>query len=873
MALAAGTKLGSYEIIALLGAGGMGEVYRARDTRLQRMVAIKTLSAHLSTNPEARERFDREARTISSLNHPNICHLYDIGQQDGITYLVMEYLEGETLGDRLRKGPLPLDQALRTAGQICQGLEKAHSSGVIHRDLKPSNIMLTKTGAKLLDFGLAKPATVAVGASSSSSSATATLSQPLTSEGFVAGTFQYMSPEQVEGKELDVRSDLFSLGAVLYEMVTGKRAFEGKTTASTIAAILASEPEPISDLRPLSPPLLEHVVKACLKKDAAERWQSAGDLATALGWISEYSSAAVPTKQPRGLFWSLVGLALVLVLTLLSFVIFRQKAHPAHAVRFSFAPPDRTSMGTFMAFAPDGSTLAFVGTSRDGKDQIWLRRLNAASAELLSGTDGASFPFWSPDSRYLGFFAERKLKVLAATGGPARTLCEVIDGRGASWGSQNIIVFSPHWQGGLEQISANGGEVRPATKVEEGQDSHRVPTFLPDGNHFVYYAMGTNSARTGLYIGSLDGKQGIRLGDADSFADYADPGLLVFVKDNRLLEQSVDERSLRLVGDPTPLADSIIYDVDFPQSSAFAVARTGSIAYRTAEVSGNELVWFDRKGKRLGTLAKPDNYAEPALSHDGRYVAVQRGRDVILISVATGATSRFAGGAYGPTWSPDDKRIIFSHLESGSSDIYLQELGAGSAQLLLHSNATKNMEDWSSDGRYIVWGNTDSQSQTGSDVYTMRLDGKNEPTPILSTPYEEGSARFSPDGKWIAYTSDESGRNEVYVQPFPSGGNKVPISVGGGTEPYWRADEKEIFYLAADRKLMAVSLKAVGPEKLEAALPVVLFQTVVPGLLDARSHYVPTPDGKRFLVVADLPETQNAPVNVVVNYTAELKSK
>jgi serine/threonine protein kinase len=872
MTLTSGTKLGPYEIVAALGAGGMGEVYRARDTRLQRMVAIKILSAHLSANDEARERFHREARTISSLNHPNICHLYDIGQQDGITYLVMEYLEGETLGDRLRKGPLPLDQALSTARQICQGLEKAHSSGVIHRDLKPSNIMLTKTGAKLLDFGLAKPASVAVGASSASS-ATPTLSQQLTSEGFVAGTFQYMSPEQVEGKELDVRSDLFSLGAVLYETVTGKRAFEGKTTASTIAAILASEPASISDFRPVSPPLLEHVVKACLKKDPAERWQSAGDLVTALGWIGECSSATEHRKQSRGILWSAVGLALVLVLTLLTFAIFRQRPNLAHAVRFSFAPPDGISMSTFMAFAPDGSTLAFVGTSRDGKDQIWLRRLNAASAERLSGTDGASFPFWSPDSRYLGFFAERKLKVLPASGGPARTLCEVIDGRGASWGSQNIIVFSPHWQGGLQQISANGGEVRPATKVEEGQDSHRVPTFLPDGKHFVYYAGGTNAARMGLYIGSLDGKQGIRLRDADSSAEYADPGLLVFVKDNRLLAQSFDQRSLRLVGDPTPLADSIIYDVDFPQSSAFGVARTGSIAYRTAVASGNELVWFDRKGKRLSTLAKPDNYAEPALSHDGRYLAVQRGRDLIVISVATGATSRLAGGTYAPTWSPDDKRIIFSHLQSGSSDIYLQELGAGSAQLLLHNSATKNMEDWSSDGRYIVWSNTDSQSQTGSDVYAMRLDGKNEPIPVLSTPYEEGSGRFAPDGKWIAYTSDESGRDEVYVRPFLAGGDKIPISIGGGEEPYWRADQKEIYYLASDRKLMAVALKAAEPGKLEPSAPVVLFQTTVPRLLDARSHYVPAPDGQRFLVVADSPETEDAPVNVVVNYTAELKSK
>jgi Tol biopolymer transport system component len=406
--------------------------------------------------------------------------------------------------------------------------------------------------------------------------------------------------------------------------------------------------------------------------------------------------------------------------------------------------------------------------------------------------------------------------------------------------------------------------------MEQGQDSHRMPTFLPDGKHFVYYAMGTDSARTGLYLGSIEGKQSTRLRDADSFAAYADPGLLVFVQSGRLLAQALDERSLRLTGDAISLAESIIYDVDFTQSSAFAVSRSGNIAFRNAPVRGNELVWFDREGKRLGTLAHAGDYAEPALSHDGRYVAVQRGRDVILISVTTGASSRLVGGSYGPTWSPDDKRIIFSHIERGGSDIFLQEISdAGSPKLLVHSTATKNMDDWSQDGRYIAWGNTDLQSPTGPDLYIMQLDGGHQPIAFLSTPFNEGSARFCPDGKWIAYTSDESGRDEIYVQPFPKGGDKLPISIGGGSEPYWRGDGKEIFYLSADRKLMAVAVRTTGTQ-LEAGSPTVLFRTIVPSLLDARSHYVPAADGQRFLVVADLPENQSAPVNVVLNFPAEL---
>lgn len=609
-----------------------------------------------------------------------------------------------------------------------------------------------------------------------------------------------------------------------------------------------------------------------LGEDPDDRWQNAGDLAIELNWAAE-SGLQAPMEvvnRKNSLVWMVLSLVLMAALATLTVFHFRRSPAPATVVRFSFAPPEKTSMGTAMAFSPDGSTLAFVATNQDGKDQIWLRRLSVAVAERLSGTDGASFPFWSPDSRYVGFFADQKLKVVPASGGTARSLCDVVDGHGGAWGSKDVIVFSPHWQGGLDRISAAGGEVRSATALVEGQDSHRLPTFLPDGKHFVYYARGIDPAVTGLYLGSLDGTQGTRLADADSFAGYADPGALVFVQTSRLVSQSFDARSLRLTGDAIPVAESIFYDVDFPQSSAFAVSRSGNVAFRLAPTKGNELVWFDRKGKRLGALAQPNDYAEPTLSHDGRYLAVQRADDVVVISVATGASSRLAGGgAYSPTWSPDDKRIIFSRKRRGSSDIFEQDLSdTSSAKLLFHSIATKNMMDWSPDGRYIVWDNTDPKSRNRCDIYTMLLDGKQQPTAFLGTPFDESAARFSPDGRWLVYNSDESGRAEVYVRPFPSGGDNLPISIEGGSEPFWRGDGKEIFYLAPDRKLMAVALKVSGT-KLDAQSPVTLFQTAVPSLLDARSHYVPSADGQRFLMVADLPENQSAPINVVVNFTAD----
>jgi eukaryotic-like serine/threonine-protein kinase len=868
MPLPLGTMLGPYEIQSSLGAGGMGEVYRARDTRLDRTVAIKILPAHLS-DPVSRQRFEREAKIISGLNHPNICVLHDVGSQNGVDYLVMECVEGETLAKRLERGSLPLEQVLKYGAQIADALNKAHVRGVIHRDLKPGNIMLTPAGAKLMDFGLAKP--VSPVASPATMTAAAPQQSPITEQGTIIGTFQYMSPEQIEGKDLDNRSDIFSFGAALYEMLAGQRAFQGKSQLSVASAILEKEPDPISNIKPMTPPALDHTIRKCLAKVPEERWQSASDLAGELRWIAEGAPHAVAGsgRRKNNPVWILASFLLMAALAALTFAYFHRSPSPAPTIRFAFAPPENTSVETAMAFSPDGQILAFVVASRDGKDLIWSRRMSDSSAAPLAGTEGATFPFWSPDSRYLGFFADRKLKVVPASGGTPRVLCDVLDGRGASWGSQGDILFAPHWRSALYRISAAGGEAHPASELLEGQYSQRLPVFLPDGQHFLYYAQGIDSAHEGLYWGALEDKKGARIAGADSFAGYAAPGFLVFVQGGRLISQPFDVRALHLTGDATSLAESVLYDVDFPQSYAFAVSPGGSVAFRNASTKGNELVWFDRKGTRLKTLAQHDDYSEPAISHDGRFVAVCRKQEIVLINLATGATAGLvADGAYSPTWSPDDKRIIFSLKQRGRSDIFLQEIGGtGSARLLLSTNSTKDMMDWSHDGRFITWDNTDTSSQTRADIFVMNLDNNEKPRAFLGTPFEDSAARFSPDGRWLLYTSDESGREEIYVRAFPDGGGKLPISIRGGSEPFWRGDGKEIFYLTPDRKLMAVALKS-GAKHLEPQSPVELFNSPIHHILNARNHYVPTADGQRFLLVADLAENQNSPVTVVLNFPA-----
>src|SRR5262249_14031888 len=589
-------KLGPYEIQSQVGAGGMGEVYRARDTRLDRTVAIKILPQHLSDTAEARERFDREARAISSLNHPNICHLYDVGQQDSVRYQVMEYLQGETLADRLRKGPLPMEQVTKIGIEICEGLDKAHRGGVLHRDLKPSNIMLTKCGAKLMDFGLAKAAVRAVGAGGSSSDALDTLSRPLTTQGTILGTFQYMAPEQIEGKEADTRSDIFSAGAVLYEMVTGKRAFDGKTTASTIAAILAGEPKPISALQPLSTPALERLVSACLAKDPDERVQTAHDLKLQLMWITDSTShTKAPVRSTTKWGWIAGAIAAVALVAGVMVGYFTRPTTTALIVRSYISPPENAAFEDLLgqvetspaAVAPDGSRIV-VGVVQGNKKGLYVRPLETLAWQALPGTEGATFPFWSADGRSIGFFADGQLKIIDASGGSVQTVCPAPQARGGSWNKDGVIIFSPTPSSGIFRVSAGGGSAVPVTKMDFSQheDSHRWPQFLPDGRHFIYLARTVDRSTSKIHLGSLDNATPVNIVQADGNAAYSS-GYLLYPRGNVVVGQPFDLSGFQVSGEAVTVADvSTNRNVD---CSAYSVSANGVLLYQHSAAGLREL--------------------------------------------------------------------------------------------------------------------------------------------------------------------------------------------------------------------------------------------------------------------------------------------
>jgi len=879
MTLTSGTRLGPYEIQSSLGAGGMGEVYRARDTRLDRSVAIKILSANLSQNAEARERFDREARAISSLSHPNICHLYDVGQHDGISYLVMEYLEGETLADRLHKGPLPLEQVLKVGADICNGLEKAHRSGVVHRDLKPSNIMLTKTGAKLMDFGLAKPAVVAVGAGSSSDPL-ATMSRPLTTEGTIVGTFQYMSPEQVEGKEADARSDIFALGALLYEMITGKRAFEGRTTASTIAAILAAEPKPISALHPMSPPVLEHITKACLAKDPDERLQTAHDVRVQLQWLvqsgaltgASVHSLAERASQKR-LAWLLAGLLLLVVVGGGSaWWIGGHQTTPA--MYFNSPAPFAAND---VALSLDGRTVALVAYSdQANKYVLWTYEVGGRGTNTVQGTEGASHPFWSPDGRSIGFFADGKLKKLEVSSGrSAQVLCDAPSGRGGSWNRDGVILFSPRADGGIYRVSSAGGIPTAVTKPDASVSSHRWPSFLPDGRHFLYLAanFGGEFEKNAIFVGSLDSQETRFVVGASSNAVYTDPGYLLYVRDNALVAQRFDPRSHTVSGEPRTISDEVQY---FPQTdlALFGVAANQTLVVQTGKgADKSQFLWFDRSGKQIGAVGPSGLFANPAVSPDGRRVAFEQtdrdGRhvDIWIHELASDVVGRLTFGPglnELPVWSPDGKQVVFAGLRKSSWGLVDKKAdGSGSERVIGDlSPSVQGPCDWSRDGKYLLG------FKTGELWYVSISDQQSKP--LLQGKWVARNAQFSPDGRWMAYSSNETGNSEVYVSPFPSTDNKWQVSRGGGEEPRWRRDGRELFYLSAEGKMMAVAVKTGG--NFEAGSPQTLFQTHLRQPISAvdRVSYDVTADGQKFLVNTKVDEPNAAPLSVILNWATEM---
>lgn len=919
MALTSGTKLGPYQIQSPLGAGGMGEVYRAKDTRLERTVAVKILPAHLSDNPEAKQRFEREARAISALNHPNICTLHDVGSQDGTSYLVMEYVEGETLDSRLRKGPLPLKQALETGIQICDALEKAHRAGIVHRDLKPGNVMLTSSGAKLLDFGLAKPAAAMLGAQSfpdsgtdrgtlTPSTPTMNLSMlsatpaPLTQQGTIVGTFQYMAPEVVQGREADARSDIFSLGCVLYEMITGRRAFDGKSQLSVLSAILEKEPEPISKIQPLTPPALDHVVHDSLAKDPEARWQNAADVARELRWVASAPStsiAAVP-ELPRNplrerLLWAAVALLAVLLAS--SVWLSLRGREPVRVLRSYLPPPPASGFdftGDFSgppAIAPDGAAVAFCARGGKDQDSIWVQSFSDLAAHKLEGTEGSSFPFWSADGAFLGFFADGHLKKIASSGGPVTVLANAPNARGGSWNQDNVIIYEPDYRDSLWRISANGGTPVRLTRFEGGKHTtHRWPRFLPDGKHFLFFATNhSGNSEQGIYFGSLQDGSYRRVADSDSQPQYAS-GYLLYHLQSQLLAQKFDPVKGVVSGDPVTVVNFAEYDAG-TWHTTFSVSDNGLLVYEPgSKTLGTDLIWLDNSGKTIAKIGERAFYkGSGRLSPDGKRLAVSMGdpqADIWVFDLLRGARTRLTfGGATHlmPSWSADGQRVVYVR-QSGATVIEGTSLrarlasGGGQEEVLMDRDPsgepmTLLAPQWSPDGRYIL--HTEQRGPTGAGVWALPVGGEtkaagNKPISIVQSTSQQARIiqfRLSPDGRWLAYSSTESGREEVYVTHFPSGAGKWQVSQTGGTFPAWRLDSKEIFFIGTDGSIHAAGVNAKS-EEFELGPIRALFQ--VSYIAPMGNPYDVSPDGQRF-VFATLPESVSTPLVLVTNWTADLK--
>jgi Tol biopolymer transport system component len=892
MTLASGTKLGPYEILSPLGAGGMGEVYRARDMRLERMVAVKVLPSHLSSSVEVRQRFEREAKTISQLSHPHICALYDVGREGDVEYLVMELLEGETLSERLARGPLPLEQTLRYGQEIADALDKAHRQGIVHRDLKPANVMLTKSGVKLLDFGLAK----AMAAPAEKGSLTSLPTQQgLTQEGAILGTFQYMAPEQLEGKDADSRTDIFAFGATLYEMATGKKAFTASSQASLITAIMSAEPPAISSVVPMSPPALDRVVRKCLAKDPEDRWQSAADLGSELRWIAEGSSAglaAPAAASRRGTMprWLVPGLLAAAIAVLLAALLTRRSAAPLPVLRASILPPEGSALiatginGGPVEISPDGTRLVFTARLGEGPNQLWVRSLAESSAHPLAGTEGAERPFWSPDGRFVAFFSDRALRKIAANGGPVFKLAEANESRGGTWNRDGVILYTPDARGPICRVSADGGAPAVASNYGDKDATHRYARFLPDGRHFLYLLRhgGAGAGQNPeIRVGALDSKESKLVVSAASNALFAS-GQLLYVREGALVAQRFDLEKLAVVGEPAVVAPDVLMDERFSRG-VFSASDTGILAYQTGKsATASVLRWIDRTGKVLGDVGEPAEYfngSNVGISPDGTRAAasivdLRTGiSDVWMIDLATGTRSRFTAGTrdkFWSTWSPDGKTLAYATDHPGGTsgyDIVVRPTD-GNAERVVVADATENEvpTDFSPDGRFLLFSR---RRQLRDDLLFVSVDGSGTPKPIAASPTAvETLGQVSPNGRYVAYMSDEGGRFEIFVTTFPDPAGRWQVSQNGGREPRWARDGKELFFFAPDNRLMTAEVRTeTSSFEIGAIRP--LFQSRQMGV---SYRYDVARDGQRFLVNAGLKE-ELSPITLVTNWTAELKEK
>jgi eukaryotic-like serine/threonine-protein kinase len=863
----------------------MGEVYRARDTKLNRDVALKVLPNVFTADAERVARFKREAQLLALLNHPNIAAIYgfeesSLGVGTDLDALVLELVEGPTLADQIAQGPIAVDEALPIARQIAEALESAHEQGIVHRDLKPANIKLRDDGAiKVLDFGLAKLAEPTAGSGtpvSLSQSPTITSPALATRGGSILGTAAYMSPEQARGQPVDRRCDVWAFGCVLYEMLTGRRAFEGDSVGEVIGAIFKSEPE-WGRLPAETPDGIRRLLRRCLQKDRKRRLQSVGDARLEID-----EAKAEPAARPIGaisvsrrhswLPWIVVAALAPLALAQALWPR-RTPAAPAREVRFEVATPTTTDPIS-LAVSPDGSKIVFVAMS-DGRPRLWLRSLDAVSARPLAGTDDGFNPFWSPDSRSVAFFASGRLNRIDLDTGLVSPLATAPNPLGGTW-SGNTILFAPNYSGPLFKMAATGGDLVPATRIEARQASHSAPRFLPDGRRFLYFVTGSEEARS-VYVGDIAGEPATRLVNADAPAAYTSDHVL-FIRQGTLFAQPFDSASLELRGSPIAVAEQLLID-GVSSLAALSASPSGAIVYRSGPPGERQLMWFDRSGREIGKVGDSDR-AVPSLSMsaDGRRLCVSRGvngnPDIWMLDLTRGVLSRLTfDPATEPVavWSPDGNRVALNSNRTGVYDLYMKSVTDTEPEsLLLATPQNKAPVDWSPDGRFLLF--RSPGKTTGFDLWALRMDGDRKPFPVVQTDFEERDGQFSPDGKWVAYQSNESGRMEIYVQPF-SGGRRELISAGGGAQVRWRHDGKELFYIALDGRLMAVPIR-LNPGSIEAGVPVPLFTTNVGGAVQAGNlqQYAVAPDGQRFLMSA-ITDVRTPAVTVILNWKPTVKER